>query len=85
MTYGVLACQQTLLVNYFTHLITSIAPLGLQFSMATAAEDAICVVSKVVLEVRNEFLALFTLETGGVPHQIWPSMLHLSVDVELAM
>lgn len=53
--------------------------------MAMAAEDAICVVCKVVLEVRNEFLALFTLETGWVPHQIWPSMLHLSVDIELAM
>lgn len=53
--------------------------------MATAAEDAICVVYKVVLEVRNEFLALLTLKTGWVPHQIWPSMLHLSVDIELAM
>lgn len=53
--------------------------------MATATEDPICLLSKVVLEVCNELLALLTLETSRVPHPIWSSMLHLSVDIELAV
>ena len=53
--------------------------------MATATVDAICLGSKVILEVRNEFLALFTLEASWVPHQIGSSMVHLRVHIELAM